>query len=228
VEVNEQYVGYKIMKYDNMVVMEKLDLPPLNFKTKGLWFIIPEDIKEKIWKERKKDKDIKEKLNKRYKEYLKREKNKDINEKNLKREIFAGGLHGIEHAMIGIMPFHVMCDRWNLGGVSTPNHPDTMEPTIFVYDGFEGGIGLAEKSYELITEIVKMTYELVRDCKCENACPACILSPKCGNDNEPLDKKGTILILKELLHRMEIKNKVIHDELKMSVNLKKQSMKKDC
>ena len=228
VEVNEQYVGYKIMKYDNMVGMEKLDLPPLNFKTEGLWFIIPEDIKEKIWKERKKDKDIKEKLNKRYKEYLKREKNKDINEKNLKREIFAGGLHGIEHAMIGIMPFHVMCDRWDLGGVSTPNHPDTMEPTIFVYDGFEGGIGLAEKSYELITEIVKMTYELVRDCKCENACPACILSPKCGNDNEPLDKKGTILILKELLHRMEIKNKVIHDELKMSVNLKKQSMKKDC
>ncbi|MGC9060989.1 MAG: Zn-binding domain-containing protein, partial [Thermoplasmata archaeon] len=121
---------------------------------------------------------------------------------------FAGGLHGIEHAMIGIMPFHVMCDRWDLGGKSTPNHPDTMKPTIFVYDGFEGGIGLTEKAFELIREIVKMTFELVRECKCEKGCPACIYSPKCGNENKPLDKKATILILDELLKLMEQEDKI--------------------
>ncbi|MBT9145678.1 MAG: RNA helicase CrhR [candidate division WS2 bacterium] len=173
VEVNEQYVGYKIMKYDKVIGMEGLDLPPLNYKTMGLWFTIPEDIRKKI-----------------------KDENLD----------FAGGLHGIEHAMIGIMPFHVMCDRWDLGGVSTSNHPDTMEPTIFIYDGFEGGIGLTEKSFELIVEIVKMTYELVRDCKCENGCPACIYSPKCGNGNKPLDKKGTILVLKKSLSKMGIED----------------------
>ena len=194
VEVNEQYVGYKIMKYDKVVGMEKLDLPPLNFKTMGIWFTVPEDIKEKIWEKRKKDDDIKEKLNER-------------SEEDLKRATFAGGLHGIEHAMIGIMPFHVMCDRWDLGGVSTPNHPNTMKPTVFIYDGFEGGIGLTEKAFELISEIVKMTLELVRDCKCEEGCPACIYSPKCGNDNKPLDKKGVILMLKELLSRMGVKDK---------------------
>ena len=125
------------------------------------------------------------------------------------RETFAGGLHGIEHAMIGIMPFHVMCDRWDMGGVSTPSHPDTNKPTVFIYDGFEGGIGLSEKAFELITEIVKTTYELVKDCKCEDGCPACIYSPKCGNENKPLDKKGTMLILKELLSMMGIEDVTI-------------------
>ncbi len=190
VEVNEEYMGYKIMKYDKVVGMERLDLPRLDFKTMGLWFTIPENIKKKIWEERKEAEDIKEKLNER-------------SEENLKREMFAGGLHGIEHAMIGIMPFHVMCDRWDIGGVSTPHHPNTMKPTVFIYDGFEGGIGLAEKAFQLITEIVKMSHELVRDCRCEDGCPACIYSPKCGNGNKPLDKKATILILEELTSLME-------------------------
>jgi DEAD/DEAH box helicase domain-containing protein len=132
---------------------------------------------------------------------------KKIKDENLD---FNGGLHGIEHAMIGIMPFHVMCDRGDLGGVSTPNHPDTMKATVFIYDGFEGGIGLTEKAFELklIREIVKMTFELVRDCKCDNGCPACIYSPKCGNENKPLDKKATILILEELLKLMEQEDKI--------------------
>jgi DEAD/DEAH box helicase domain-containing protein len=119
---------------------------------------------------------------------------------------FAGGLHGIEHAMIGIMPFHVMCDRWDIGGVSTPYHPDTANPTVFIYDGFEGGIGLTEKAFELIENIIKMTLELVRDCNCESGCPACIFSPKCGNENEPLDKKGTILLLEKLLGMMNVES----------------------
>lgn len=196
VEVNEHYIGYKIKKYDRVIGMEKLDLPPLNFKTMGLWFTVADDIKEKVWKKRKKD--IKEKLNERLRDDLK------------KGEIFAGGLHGIEHAIIGIMPFHVMCDRRDLGGVSTPNHPDTMKATVFIYDGFEGGIGLTEKAFELklFREIVKMTFELVRDCKCDNGCPACIYSPKCGNENKPLDKKATILILEELLKLMEQEDKI--------------------
>ncbi len=185
IEVNEQYIGYKVMKYDQAIGTEKLNLSPLNFKTTGLWFTISENTKEKIWEKRKEDKNIKERL--------KKEK-----ERNLKREVFYGGLHGIEHAMIGIMPFHVMCDRWDIGGLSTPNHPDTIKPTVFIYDSFEGGIGLAEKAFELIAEIIKMSLELVRDCRCEDGCPACIYSPKCGNNNKPLDKGGTTLILEGL------------------------------
>lgn len=170
VDVTEQYVGYKLKKYDKIIGTERLELPPLNFKTTGIWFTIPSDIKKKI-----------------------KDENLD----------FGGSLHGIEHAMIGIMPFHIMCDRWDIGGVSTPNHPDTMKPTIFIYDGFEGGIGLTEKAFELIAEIVKMTLELVEECKCKEGCPSCIYSPKCGNENRPLDKKGTVVVLKELLKKMK-------------------------
>jgi DEAD/DEAH box helicase domain-containing protein len=110
----------------------------------------------------------------------------------------AGGLHGTEHAIIALMPLHVMCDRWDIGGLSSPAYGESGEPTIFVYDACEGGVGLAEKAYELLPELFATSYELVRDCRCDEGCPSCIYSPKCGNDNQPLDKEATVLILKEL------------------------------
>ncbi len=111
---------------------------------------------------------------------------------------FGGGLHGIEHAMISVIPFHVLCDRHDLGGLSAPFHPDTLKPTIFVYDGFEGGIGISERAYDLFPEIFRMTFDLIRECPCEDGCPACIYSPKCGNDNRPLDKTACVEILTRL------------------------------
>jgi DEAD/DEAH box helicase domain-containing protein len=127
---------------------------------------------------------------------------------------FSGGLHGLEHAIIGIMPFHVMCDRWDLGGLSTPLHEDTNAATIFVYDGIEGGIGLSEKGFSLIQKILTMVEELLRDCKCDVGCPACVYSPKCGNENQPMDKGAALLIVKEVLQRMSRKNQrgVIRNE----------------
>lgn len=186
VKVTEEYTGYRIMKYDKVVGIEPLQLPALTFQTIGLWICIPEDVKDTLWKIRKKDTDTKKAL-------------KERSENDLKNELFAGGLHGAEHAVIGVMPFHVMCDRWDIGGVSTIRHPDTGTPTVFVYDGFEGGIGLTERAFELLGDIMKMAYELVKDCPCEEGCPACIYSPKCGNDNRPLDKKGSMLILEYVL-----------------------------
>jgi DEAD/DEAH box helicase domain-containing protein len=107
----------------------------------------------------------------------------------------AGGLHGTEHAIIALMPLHVMCDRWDIGGLSSPAFGEHCEPTIFVYDGYEGGIGLAEKAYEILPDIFSSSHELVRDCGCDDGCPSCIFSPKCGNDNQPLDKKAAVMIL---------------------------------
>ncbi|MFQ6092165.1 MAG: DEAD/DEAH box helicase [bacterium] len=111
---------------------------------------------------------------------------------------FAGGLHAVEHGMIAMAPLYAMCDRWDLGGLSTPLHPDTAQPTIFLYDAFEGGIGIAEKCYELFDELVQATLELIRDCECKEGCPSCIYSPKCGNDNQPMDKKAALIILRRL------------------------------
>jgi DEAD/DEAH box helicase domain-containing protein len=116
---------------------------------------------------------------------------------------WAGGLHAAEHALIAITPFFAMCDRWDIGGLSTPLHKDTDLATIFIYDGFQGGIGIAEKAFEVFSQLAQTTYELVRDCPCEAGCPSCIYSPKCGHGNEPLDKRAALLILSELVRAAE-------------------------
>ncbi|CAJ38222.1 DEAD/DEAH box helicase [Methanocella arvoryzae] len=112
---------------------------------------------------------------------------------------FDGGIHAVEHGMIAMAPVYALCDRWDLGGLSTPLHPDTGMPTIFVYDGYEGGIGIAEKCYEIFPELAKATLEMIRDCECEDGCPACIYSPKCGNKNAPLDKETALKILRSIV-----------------------------
>jgi DEAD/DEAH box helicase domain-containing protein len=111
----------------------------------------------------------------------------------------AGGLHAVEHAAIGLLPLFAMCDRWDIGGLSTPRHPDTGTALVFLYDAFPGGVGIAEKGFDLVEDLWRATYEAVRDCPCEDGCPSCIQSPKCGSNNEPLDKQAAVLILAELL-----------------------------
>jgi len=112
---------------------------------------------------------------------------------------FAGGLHATEHAAIGILPLFALCDRSDIGGVSTPYHPDTGKAQIFIYDGYPGGIGIAEKGYELIDELWNATLKVVAECPCHEGCPSCIQSPKCGNNNKPLDKKAAWILLEGLL-----------------------------
>jgi len=107
----------------------------------------------------------------------------------------AGGLHGAEHAIIALMPLVVMCDRWDIGGLSSSAYGEKAEPMIFVYDGYEGGIGLAESAFAHLPKLFLHAYELVSGCRCEEGCPSCIYSPKCGNDNVPLDKVATKIIL---------------------------------
>lgn len=112
---------------------------------------------------------------------------------------FAGGIHAAEHAAIGMLPLFALCDRNDIGGVSTPMHPDTGRPQIFIYDAYPGGIGIAEKGYEIIEELWKATLASVTECPCESGCPSCIQSPKCGNNNKPLDKLAARILLEGLV-----------------------------
>ena len=114
-----------------------------------------------------------------------------------------GAAHAAEHAQIGLLPLFAMCDRWDIGGVSTAWHPDTGAATIFVYDGYPGGAGIAERGHELAARHLRATRDTVRDCPCENGCPSCVQSPKCGNGNSPLDKAGAVRLLDELLADLE-------------------------
>jgi DEAD/DEAH box helicase domain-containing protein len=112
----------------------------------------------------------------------------------------AGSLHATEHGTIALIPLFVMGDRRDIGGVSIlPNHPQTELPTIFIYDGYPGGMGYAEEAYGQFPALVQATYDTIKTCPCESGCYSCVQSPKCGNQNRPLDKHGALALLQTLL-----------------------------
>ena len=148
---------------------ETLDLPETSLETRGLYFTVPDDV-----------------------EFAMREAGDDTND-------FNGGIHAAEHAMISMFPTTVLCDRRDIGGLSTPMHPHTGVSTIFVYDGYPGGVGLARSGYEDIESLMDVTRGMLRECPCESGCPACVQSPHCGNANDPLDKRLAVQLLDGLL-----------------------------
>jgi DEAD/DEAH box helicase domain-containing protein len=109
-----------------------------------------------------------------------------------------GSLHAAEHSLIALLPLWAMCDRWDIGGLSTNLHFQTGAPTIFVYDGHAGGVGITERGFDSFEGWVEDTVKLLDGCPCERGCPSCVQSPKCGNLNEPLDKAGALALLERM------------------------------
>jgi DEAD/DEAH box helicase domain-containing protein len=114
-------------------------------------------------------------------------------------ESFGGALHAGEHGMIGLLPLFAMCDRADIGGLSTPVHRQSRLPTVFVYDGYPGGVGISRRGYDAFESLARDTLGVITRCPCEKGCPACIQSPKCGNWNEPLNKEGAVSLLRYVL-----------------------------
>ncbi|WP_461461989.1 DEAD/DEAH box helicase [Methanobrevibacter sp.] len=194
-EVIENFKKYNKIHFSKLIGQYKLDLPPLKFKTKGLWFTVDEKVKDEL-----------------------EEKYPD------NKQVFAGGLHGAEHGLIGLFPLHTMCDRFDIGGMSTNYHKDTEAATIFIYDAFEGGIGISEKAIDVFYELVKSTKQLLDTCECEDGCPKCIYSPKCGNDNKPLDKNATKYVLDYIFSNLSDKKEdiIVFDDIdELNKNLKR-------
>jgi DEAD/DEAH box helicase domain-containing protein len=114
-------------------------------------------------------------------------------------ESLLGALHATEHAQIAVLPLIAMCDRWDIGGLSTNLHPQTGGATIFIYDGHPGGIGITRTAFQRFEELCRDAHRLIAECPCASGCPSCVQSPKCGNLNEPLSKAGARLLLERML-----------------------------
>ncbi len=124
---------------------------------------------------------------------------------------FMGAIHAIEHAAIGIFPLFALCDRNDVGGISYPHHPQAGKSAIFIYDGYPGGVGLAKRGFEIVLELLEKTLALIKGCECEEGCPSCIHSPKCGSGNKPLDKAGAVRLLEALLGHIPLSEMAVAD-----------------
>ncbi|MCB0827898.1 MAG: DEAD/DEAH box helicase [Solirubrobacterales bacterium] len=162
VSVSDQVTGYqRILSADQEAIdLIDLDLPVQEFRTKGLWYTLPERATG-----------------------------------GLPLNALLGALHATEHAQIAVLPLIAMCDRWDIGGLSTNLHAQTGEPTIFIYDGHPGGIGITRRGFDEFARLVRDAHDLIAECPCDGGCPSCVQSPKCGNLNEPLFKQGALELL---------------------------------
>jgi DEAD/DEAH box helicase domain-containing protein len=111
-------------------------------------------------------------------------------------DVLLGALHATEHGQIAVLPLIAMCDRWDIGGLSTNVHFQTGRSTIFIYDGHPGGVGISLRGYEQFERLLGDAERLIAECPCESGCPSCVQSPKCGNLNEPLHKDGALELMR--------------------------------
>lgn len=180
VSVTDTVLAYQRRRLQDHAAVDivALDLPPTSFPTQALWFELPTDLSSEL-------------------------SNRDLQEFGLAAtvpmEILLGALHATEHAQIAVLPLIAMCDRWDIGGLSTNFHPQTGVPTIFIYDGHPGGIGIARTAFQRFEELCSDALRLIAECPCASGCPSCVQSPKCGNLNEPLHKAGARALLQRML-----------------------------
>ena len=116
----------------------------------------------------------------------------------LPADALLGSLHATEHGQIAVLPLIAMCDRWDIGGLSTNVHFQTGRPTIFIYDGHPGGVGISQRGFEQFERLLGDAERLIAECPCESGCPSCVQSPKCGNLNEPLHKAGALELMRTM------------------------------
>ena len=179
-EVTEQVIAYqrRDMTDGHILDTQTLDLPEQTFTTQAFWLArAPGGDRPGAWRRLGETDDL----------------------------AAPGSLHAAEHALIALLPLYAMCDRWDIGGLSTPWHWQTDTASIFVYDGYPGGIGLSRRGYDAFESLAAAARALVAECPCESGCPSCVQSPKCGNLNEPLSKAGAVSLLGAVLESTPVR-----------------------
>ncbi|MHB1809268.1 MAG: DEAD/DEAH box helicase [Solirubrobacteraceae bacterium] len=171
VSVTETVVAYQRKRLSDHAQIDllTLDLPQSAFRTQAIWYELPHALLD------------------------------PSTDSELPLDALLGALHATEHSQIAVLPLIAMCDRWDIGGLSTNLHPQTNGPTIFIYDGHPGGIGISRAAFRRFDELCGDAHRLISGCRCESGCPSCVQSPKCGNLNEPLSKLGAQLLLSRML-----------------------------
>jgi DEAD/DEAH box helicase domain-containing protein len=170
---SETVLGYqrKGLQDHQVIDFQTLELPTVEFETRALWYELDDVIGRPGGR---------------------------VGVEPFPPELLLGSLHALEHGQIAVLPLIAMCDRWDIGGLSTNAHPQTGGPAIFIYDGRPGGVGITRRGYDEFERLVDDARRLIGECPCKAGCPSCVQSPKCGNLNEPLSKHGALELLRRL------------------------------
>ncbi len=189
VSVTETVLGYQRKRLSDhaQVDLVMLDLPQTSFSTQALWFELDAAALSGLRRAGPTSSGGLE------------ESEGGGGDGTIPMDALLGSLHATEHAQIAVLPLIAMCDRWDIGGLSTNMHPQTGGPTIFIYDGHPGGIGITRLAYQRFEELCRDAHRLIAECPCKSGCPSCVQSPKCGNLNEPLSKAGALVVLEGML-----------------------------
>lgn len=174
--------------------LHPIDLPPMELRTQMMWIELPSDMKQQTISNIPKE------------DHIQQPDDADIaGEMNDRMWTFAGGLHGGEHGMIKMAPLELRLDNSDMGGLSTPHHAEVGGPTWFIHDSVEGGVGFSHSVFHNFETVATKTLDRVENCDCTDptGCPSCLMSSQCGNDNEPLHKKSTKVILETILNQFE-------------------------
>jgi DEAD/DEAH box helicase domain-containing protein len=191
VSVTETVLGYQRKRLADhaQVDLVMLDLPQTSFSTQALWFELDgatltglAGVPANGDRARRGDR-----------------REATVGDGTIPMDALLGSLHATEHAQIAVLPLIAMCDRWDIGGLSTNVHPQTGGPTIFIHDGHPGGIGITRLAFQRFEELCRDAHRLIAECPCKSGCPSCVQSPKCGNLNEPLSKAGARTLLDGML-----------------------------
>ncbi|MBA2341830.1 MAG: DEAD/DEAH box helicase [Thermoleophilaceae bacterium] len=177
VSVSEQVIAFQRKRVADHEVLDLLpvDLPEQHFVTQALWYELPGELPVPG----------------------------GVLGVDFPLQALQGSLHAAEHCQIAVLPLIAMCDRWDIGGLSTASHAQTGRPTVFIYDGHPGGVGITRAGFEAFEALVADARRLIAECPCAKGCPSCVQSPKCGNLNEPLSKHGALELLERMLGAQE-------------------------
>jgi len=182
VSVTEQVTAFQRKRVSDHEVLDlvALDMPEERFATQALWYELP-DMALGAGEGAQHDR-----------------RSCEHRSDPFPLDVLQGSLHAAEHAQIAVLPLIAMCDRWDIGGLSTAFHAQTGRATVFIYDGHPGGVGITRLGFHRFEDLVRDALRLIGECPCRAGCPSCVQSPKCGNLNEPLNKNGAIELLTRL------------------------------
>lgn len=109
-----------------------------------------------------------------------------------------GGVHAMEHLLVGMLGLFAPCDHTDVRGFSAALDADAGIPSVVVYDSQAGGSGFAERGFDVADAWAGAAWGRVVRCACAAGCPACIVSARCERANQALDKAAATVLLRLL------------------------------